>query len=55
MTVTEIEFTDVDNIYKVPLKLAESDVDKVICELLRLPIHDCDLSKWKKLEKIRLY
>lgn len=40
---------DVDNIYKVPLKFAQYDVDTVICKMLRLPEGNLDLSKWEGL------
>ena len=43
---------DVDNIYKVPLALAEQKLDTSICDLLNLSNGKIDLSPWKKLAKV---
>lgn len=40
---------DVDNVYKVPLKFAERDVDTAICKLLRLPARKPNLKRWENL------
>jgi len=42
---------DVDNIYKVPLNLAQQGIDSLICKLLHLPTRESDLSKWHGLAK----
>ncbi|MCB1041771.1 MAG: CTP synthase [Acidobacteria bacterium] len=43
---------DVDNIYKVPLKFAQHNVDTTVCQMLQLPERKSDLSAWKKLCQI---
>lgn len=40
---------DVDNIYKVPLKFAQHNVDTAVCRMLNLPERKSDLARWKKL------
>jgi CTP synthase len=41
--------TDVDNIYKVPLRLSEEGIDEIIVKLLDLPYRKKDLSDWEQL------
>ena len=41
--------TDVDNIYKVPLRLSEEGIDEIIVKLLDLPYRRKDLSAWEQL------
>lgn len=42
------------SIYEVPLTLKEQGLDKHICQMLGLPVHESDLSDWQKiLENIR--
>lgn len=43
---------DVDNIYKVPLKLAQQGLDELVCRLLKLPLGKQDLTKWEKLAAV---
>lgn len=40
---------DVDNIYKVPLNLAQQGLDQLICRLLNLPTRESNLAKWHTL------
>lgn len=42
---------DVDNIYKVPLNLAQQGLDQLICRLLDLPSRESNLEKWHQLAK----
>lgn len=42
---------DVDNIYKVPLNLAQQGLDRLICRLLNLPTRESNLEKWHALAK----
>jgi CTP synthase len=42
---------DVDNIYKVPLKFAENNLDQTILDLLQLPAQDRDVTAWRELEE----
>ncbi len=45
-----IEEADVKNtIYEVPLDLHQEGIDSLICELLKLPNHEVDLSDWHKI------
>ncbi|CAM2009744.1 CTP synthase [Acanthopleuribacter pedis] len=43
---------DVDNIYKVPLKLAEQNLDSLVCQLLNLDEGNADLRRWRDLSGI---
>ena len=43
---------DVDNIYKVPLKLADQHLDSLICQRLNLAEGSPDLRKWRELAGI---
>ena len=43
---------DVNNIYKVPLSLANQKLDSLICRLLGLPKGKSDLKKWRFLSSI---
>ncbi|CAM2064584.1 CTP synthase [Sulfidibacter corallicola] len=43
---------DVNNIYKVPLKLAQQNLDSLICRLLNLPEGKPDLTTWEELSGI---
>ncbi len=43
---------DVDNIYKVPLKFAQHNVDTAVCRMLRLDERKSDLTRWKKLSAV---
>lgn len=45
-----IEEVDVEfSIYEVPLRLHEQNIDKMICEMLKLPNKAIDLSDWEKI------
>ncbi len=43
---------DVDNIYKVPLKLADQNLDSLVCQLLNLDAGKIDLRKWRDLSAL---
>lgn len=43
---------DVDNIYKLPLALAQEGLDELICDQLYLPQNRSDLRKWAELATI---
>ena len=42
-----ISAEDSDDIYKVPIAMEEEGLDRVVCERLRLPLHDIDLGDWR--------
>jgi len=45
---------DVDCIYEVPLELAAEGLDNLIVEYLRLPVHDRNMTRWRRLiERLR--
>ncbi len=44
-----IDGIDVKNIYTIPIKYHEQNVDDIIIEHLNLPKHKIDLSNWEKL------
>ena len=43
---------DVDNIYKVPLALAQQNLDELICSRLELPLRARNVTKWQELAEI---
>src|SRR5699024_5037539 len=44
-----IEMRDVDILYQVPIALQEQNMDKLVCEHLRLSCEAADMSEWKTL------
>ncbi len=46
-----IDAVDVKNIYQIPIKFYEQNVDSIVIEKLKLPKKKIDLSAWKKLVK----
>ncbi len=46
-----IDAIDVKNIYQIPIKFYEQDVDSIVLKHLNLPKKKIDLSNWKKLIK----
>jgi len=44
-----IEMVDVDTLYRVPMALQEQNFDNLVCEHLRLPEGEADMSEWVDL------
>ena len=44
-----VESPDVKSIYEVPLRLHEQNLDREVCQRLRLETKDPDLSKWRAM------
>ena len=42
---------DVENIYEVPRALHAEGLDTIICESLNLPVSECDVTAWKRLNE----
>lgn len=48
-----IEARDADTLYRVPLDLQAQNLDKIICEHLKIDCQEADMSEWEKLvEKV---
>jgi CTP synthase len=44
-----VNAADAGNLYEIPLVLHDEGLDQVVCNLLRLPLDDIDLSEWEVL------
>ncbi|MBM7648336.1 CTP synthase [Bacillus ectoiniformans] len=49
-----IEALDADTLYAVPLALQDQHMDDLVCNHLKLQVHEADMSEWKELvDKVR--
>ena len=50
-----INIPDLDSVYKVPLHLNDHNIVQMLCDRLKLPIHNPDMGFWKNYYDRDLY
>jgi len=50
-----INIPDLDSVYKVPLHLNDHNIVQMLCERLKLPVQNPDMSFWKNYYDRDLY